>query len=154
MSYSRTVVTYVEHAQLLVDDLDVTEAFYLAVFPDWRVRARGREIGLRPYSWIHVGTTDSYLAFRMAYEGRTETRARVETLSNHIGIVVEDIPATIERLRSRGVDYTVNDHPYRVRVYTRDPDGYELELVQYKTENPELRHDYLESVRQGTTVLR
>jgi hypothetical protein len=147
------MATYVEHAQLLVADLAVTELFYLSIFPDWQIRARGRETGLRPYSWIHIGTRDSYLAFRLAYEGSTEAPAGAERQSNHIGIVVEDAGGVIERLRHNAADFTVNDHTYRVRIYTRDPDGYELEVVQYKTDDPALRHDYSESVRLGTTVL-
>jgi catechol 2,3-dioxygenase-like lactoylglutathione lyase family enzyme len=147
------MTTRVEHAQLLVSDLDRSAEFYTSLFPDWRVRARGREIGARPYAWIHVGTDETYLAFRTAYEGRTETSATVEKHSNHIGIVIDDVEATVKRLRRLGAETIVNEHPYRTRVYTRDPDGYELELVFYSTSDVSLKNDYALSVQAGMTVL-
>jgi catechol 2,3-dioxygenase-like lactoylglutathione lyase family enzyme len=147
------MTTYVEHAQLLVSDLDRTAKFYTSLFPDWRVRARGRELGARPYAWIHVGTDQTYLAFRTAYEGKTETAASVEKHSNHIGIVIDDVEATVTRLRGLGAAMIVNDHPYRTRVYTRDPDGYELELVFYGSADVGLKNDYAWSAQAGTSVL-
>jgi hypothetical protein len=38
-------------------------------------------------------------------------------------------------------------------VYTRDPDGYELELVFYSTSDVSLKNDYALSVQAGMTVL-
>jgi hypothetical protein len=55
------------------------------------------------------------------------------------------MPALRERLARAGYrDSTViNDHPWRKRVYFFDPDGNDWEFVEYLTDDPEKRHDYL-----------
>jgi len=147
------MATYVEHMQLLVSDLAITEKFYTTVFPDWSVRGRGREVGgSKKYAWIHVGDQDTYLSFRTSYEGQTEEQARAERVSNHMGIVVEDIEAVISRLKHIGSEVIQSKHPHRARVYTRDPDGYEIEIVQYLSNKASEKNDYQWCLANGVTV--
>ncbi|MBB4843215.1 putative enzyme related to lactoylglutathione lyase [Paucibacter oligotrophus] len=145
--------SYVEHAQIFVVDLDRTATFYLELFPEWRIRGRGREVaGSRRYNWIHIGDDHTYLAFRGGYEGMSEPAPSVEKQCNHVGIVVPEIAEKERVLRQLGAPMVRSTHPARVRVYTRDPDGYEIELIQYLSEEVGARNDYDWCVRNGITA--
>jgi glyoxylase I family protein len=49
----------------------------------------------------------------------------------HVAIVVDDLDAAKERLRSHGVDFRYEDHGNAVSVYFDDPDGHVLEITTY-----------------------
>ena len=51
---------------------------------------------------------------------------------NHCGLGVDRVDALLEWLKGRGIEYTLVDHyePGR-RAYFFDPDGIEVELVEY-----------------------
>jgi catechol 2,3-dioxygenase-like lactoylglutathione lyase family enzyme len=46
-------------------------------------------------------------------------------------IVVDDLDAAQERLRSQGVEFHYEDHGNALSVYFRDPDGHVIELTTY-----------------------
>jgi catechol 2,3-dioxygenase-like lactoylglutathione lyase family enzyme len=133
-----------EHANLLVRDVDETIRFLRTAFPEFRIRGEGKIwTGTR---WVHVGTDDCYLALNEAtgepaevwvsYAGKPGT--------NHLGFEVADAEAVRARLRGAGYrDSTVpNDHPHRRRVYFYDAEGRDWEFVQYLSDDPAERHDY------------
>jgi len=49
----------------------------------------------------------------------------------HVAIVVDDLDAGKERLRSHGVEFRFEDHGNALSVYFSDPDGHVLELTTY-----------------------
>jgi catechol 2,3-dioxygenase-like lactoylglutathione lyase family enzyme len=49
----------------------------------------------------------------------------------HVAVVVDDLDAAQERLRSNGVEFNYEDHGNALSVYFRDPDGHVLELTTY-----------------------
>ena len=49
----------------------------------------------------------------------------------HIAVVVDDLDAAQERLRSHGVEFRHEDHGNALSVYFRDPDDHVLELTTY-----------------------
>lgn len=49
----------------------------------------------------------------------------------HVAIVVDDLVAAQERLRSHGVEFRFEDHGNALSVYFGDPDGHILELTTY-----------------------
>jgi lactoylglutathione lyase len=58
----------------------------------------------------------------------------VGTGYGHIALTVDDLDATLERLREKGIEperppYTVRDGGSRI-CFVRDPDGYRIELVE------------------------
>ena len=133
-----------EHANLVVRDVDAMIAFLRAAFPEFRIRGDGKTWqGAR---WVHVGTDDTYIALTEAtlepaepwvpYAGRPGT--------NHLGYEVDDVEATRVRLRKAGYrESTVpNRHPHRKRVYFHDRDGNDWEFVQYLSEDIAERNDY------------
>ena len=133
----------IEHANMIVRDIDATVRFLQTAFPDFRIR---REGGSGDDRWLHIGTDDTYIALNQArhepveqwqpYSGRPGV--------NHLGYEIDDADALRERMRAAGyTDSTVpNNHPHRKRVYFYDPDGNDWEFVQYFSDDPAERNDY------------
>ncbi len=133
----------IEHANIVVRDIDATARFLQTAFPAFEVRREGKHENNR---WMHIGTQDTYIALNQAsaepaeswipYNGRPGV--------NHLGYEVDDADALRDRMRAAGYkDSTVpNNHPYRKRVYFYDPDGNDWEFVQYFSDDPAKRNDY------------
>jgi len=133
----------IEHANMIVRDIDATARFLQTAFPEFRIRKAG---GSGADRWIHIGTTDTYIALNAA---KDEPAEKWQPYSgkpgvNHLGYEVDDADALRERMRAAGYeDSTVpNNHPYRKRVYFNDPDGNDWEFVQYFSDDPAERNDY------------
>ncbi|MGS0727430.1 VOC family protein, partial [Shewanella sp. 0m-11] len=62
----------------------------------------------------------------------------------HFAYVTDDLDGVIERLKTSGhlVDKAGAEDPYRRNVYFIDPDGYEVEFVEYLTDIPAMRNQY------------
>ena len=117
----------IEHANIIVRDIDATARFLQTAFPTFEIRREGKHENDR---WMHIGTADTYIALNQAsvepaeswvpYNGRPGV--------NHLGYEVDDADALRDRMREAGyTDSTVpNNHPYRKRVYFFDPDGKRL----------------------------
>lgn len=133
-----------DHANLIVHDIDAAIRFLQTAFPDFAVRGGGTSpLGAR---WVHIGTDDTYLALNEATREAGEPWVPYSGKPglNHLGFEVDDADAVRERLRAAGYqDTTVpNAHPARKRVYFHDDEGNDWEFVQYLTDDPKLRHDY------------
>lgn len=139
----KTINAFVEHMQIVVSDLNIAESFYMKVF-SWEIRARGHEQAAdRSYYWVHIGTEDSYLAFRTPYDGTVFNDSHKGHAGNHIGIVVPDRTTVIKALEELDVKFRhAVPHPYRERLYFRDFDGNEIEVIEYLSDHPHERNDY------------
>ena len=138
------MIPRLDHANLVVRDLDAAVRFLCAAFPDFRIRGEGA--GGAAGRWVHVGNRDTYVALS---EATHEPAERFEPYSgrpglNHLGFEVDDVEALRRRLRKAGYcDSTVpNAHPHRRRVYFRDAEGHDWEFVEYLSDDPKERHDY------------
>ncbi len=133
-----------EHANLIVRDIDATIRFLQTAFPEFRIRHDG--IDTRGARWVHIGTDETYIALMAATKEPVErwTPYAGTPGTNHLAYVVDDVDAIRERLSAAGYRNSTppNNHPYRTRVYFYDPDGNDWEFVQYLTDDPALRHDY------------
>ena len=133
-----------EHANLVVRDLDETIRFLRTALPALRVRGEGRSYG--GARWVHLGTDESYLALSEATEQPAERWVPYAGKPglNHLGFEVDDALALRERMRAAGYeDSTVpNEHPHRRRVYFHDAEGNDWEFVQYLSADPAERNDY------------
>jgi catechol 2,3-dioxygenase-like lactoylglutathione lyase family enzyme len=133
-----------EHANLIVRDVDETTRFLRTAFPEFRVRGEGRTWhGTR---WVHVGTDATYLAL---VEATREPAERWVPYAgkpglNHLAFEVVDAEALRSRLCAAGYeDSTVpNAHPHRRRVYFHDTEGNDWEFVEYLSDDPAERNDY------------
>ncbi len=133
----------IEHANIIVRDIDATVRFLQTAFPEFEVRREGDNGKGR---WMHIGTDDTYIALNEAsvepaeawvpYNGRPGV--------NHLGYEIDDADTLQDRMRAAGYkDSTVpNSHPHRKRVYFYDPDGNDWEFVQYFSDDPAKRNDY------------
>jgi len=132
---------YVEHIQYECSDLDKMANFYAFVF-DWPIRGSGTEVGPeKTYDWIHVGNDASYVSFRSPYNGKSYDKEQ-RHYTDHFGIVVSSLDDIIARLNLLGTEFIAKgDHPYRKRIYVKDPDGNEIEIIQYLSEFPSERND-------------
>ena len=137
------MTTRLEHANLIVRDVDEMIRFLQTAFPDFEVRGGGMGLSGR---WVHVGNDETYLALNEAkaepaepwvpYDGKPGT--------NHLGYEVDDAEGVRERLKAAGYrDSTFpNAHPHRNRVYFYDAEGNDWEFVQYHSQDPAERNDY------------
>ena len=133
-----------EHANLIVRDIDAMIAFLRTAFPEFRVRGEGRGAPLG--RWVHIGTDETYLALNQATQEAPEPWVPYagKPGTNHLGYEVDDAEALRMRLAAAGYrESTVpNAHPHRRRVYFYDPEGNDWEFVQYVSKDPAERNDY------------
>jgi catechol 2,3-dioxygenase-like lactoylglutathione lyase family enzyme len=133
-----------DHANLIVRDLDAMVRFLVTAFPGWRIRGEGT--GWTGSRWVHVGDDHAYLALNEATKEAAERWVPYagKPGTNHLGFEVDDVEALRARLRAAGYeDSTVpNRHPHRRRVYFHDDEGNDWEFVQYLSDDPAKRHDY------------
>jgi catechol 2,3-dioxygenase-like lactoylglutathione lyase family enzyme len=126
-----------EHINLNCHDIDTSRAFYQKLFPDWFVRAEGQSSdGTR---WMHFGDRHFYLALNDASESTRHHHIYEDLGINHVGFVIDDGEKAKALLDSQGIEYYTYTSPEtKHRIYISDPDGNEIELVEYQ-ENYELR---------------
>lgn len=133
-----------EHANLVVRDVDAAVRFLQTAFPHFRVRHEGTS--WRGARWLHIGDDDTYLAINEATEDASEPWVPYAGKPglNHLGYEVDDVDALRARLSAAGYrDSTVpNVHPHRKRVYFYDSEGNDWEFVEYSSDDPALRNDY------------
>jgi len=138
------MIARLEHANLLVRDINATIRFLQTAFPQFQIRFDGTNAnGVR---WVHIGTDETYIALTPSTVEPDQCWKPYVGIPgvNHLAYEVDNVEALSERLRSAGYqDSTIpNNHPYRKRVYFYDTDGNDWEFVQYLSEDPAKRHDY------------
>lgn len=118
-----------EHINLACHDLNQTLAFYQTLFPAWEVRAEGVHDGHR---WVHFGNHQVYLALNDTPE-LSRTHHLYENIGiNHVGFVIDDGDAMKAHLEAHQIEYyTLTAPETKHRIYVSDPDGNEVELVEY-----------------------
>jgi len=132
-----------DHANLIVRDIEGTIRFLRTALPELRVRGGG---GSGADRWVHLGNDDAYVALEQATVEPAErwTPYAGKPGTNHLGFEVDDAEAVRARLRAAGYRDTTypNAHPHRTRVYFRDAEGNDWEFVQYRSDDPRKRHDF------------
>lgn len=134
-----------EHLNLVVSDLQRSLAFYRAVFPHWQVRGEGKADWYgTSRNWLHFG--DDYQYLTLNDNGTGENR---DLTSNRVGLahfafVTSNLSAVIERLEQAGFVPAKegSDDPHRSNIYYLDPDGFEVEFVEYHSDLPAERNLY------------
>lgn len=125
---------HLEHVNLTVSDLDRSIAFYCDLL-DLHVRWKG-EIDVDRLG-AHVGNDTSYLAlFQATKPGDVENDYRRVGI-NHFGFVVDDLDEARRRIAQLGARiHLEGDYTPGRRIYVFDPDGHEVELVEYSPASP------------------
>ena len=96
----------------------------------------------KPSNWIHFGDDYQYLALSDHGEGDNRDLTGHSVGLAHIAFEVTNIDAMIERLAQHGFDIALDGADSRVRknVYFLDPDGFEVEFIEYLTDIPAERN--------------
>ena len=134
---------HLEHISLVITSLDRSLAFYRAAFPHWRIRTRGEGTWYgKPRIWVHFGDDYHYIALNEMGEGENRDLTGHQVGLAHFAYVTHNLDAVIKRLRQAGFEVTNpgDDNPHRRNVYFLDPDGFEVEFVQYLSDLPEERN--------------
>ncbi|MBE0370711.1 VOC family protein [Pseudoalteromonas aurantia] len=134
---------HLEHINLVVSDLPRALAFYQAAFPHWRVRCSGAgDWNGQPRNWLHLGDDNNYIA--LSDHGTTKGRdlSGYQVGLAHFAYVVNNLDHLVTRMNAAGfnVDSGSNTHPYRKNAYFIDPDGFEIEFVEYSSDLPNERN--------------
>jgi catechol 2,3-dioxygenase-like lactoylglutathione lyase family enzyme len=129
-----------QHCGLIVADLERSRRFYGG--------ALGLEELSRPATftfegaWFAVGDDELHLLVESDTTGRAGVSdpgpSAAVGLANHIALVVDDLDAALARLAEHGVPLIGGPMPRGdgwTQVFTRDPDGYVVELFQYTGED-------------------
>ncbi|GEM74453.1 VOC family protein [Vibrio sagamiensis] len=132
-----------EHVNLVVKDIPAVLKFYLAAFPHWKVRAEGTgEWHGKPRNWLHFGDDYQYLAFSDHGEDVNRNLSGHQVGLAHFAYVTNNIDGVIKRLTSAGypIHNPGTENLYRKNVYFIDPAGFEIEFVEYLSDDPKLRN--------------
>jgi catechol 2,3-dioxygenase-like lactoylglutathione lyase family enzyme len=104
----------INHVAVEVGSIDEALEFFERIFGELKLRGRGRHM-----AFIDLG--DQFVALTAASEGQTLQ----QDVHRHIGLVVDDQEATVERAREAGA-HMVGSHDFL------DPWGNHWQVVDYR----------------------
>ncbi|MGZ8701162.1 MAG: VOC family protein [Gaiellaceae bacterium] len=116
------------HTCYRITDIDRSVAFYEALGFEDRRRMPIREEAIN----VFMGLPGDEDRLELTYNFGVDSYD-IGTGYGHIAVSVDDIDATLERLKEQGIE--PEREPYRVReggsriCFVRDPDGYRVELI-------------------------
>jgi catechol 2,3-dioxygenase-like lactoylglutathione lyase family enzyme len=121
-----------EHANITVVNIEKSLSFYHELFgfnTRWEGTATGEQGPIRA---VHIGDEHTYLSlFEAEKSGRSPADYSVPGV-NHIGFEVQELDNYRQRLEQLGVEiHLEQDYEPGKRIYFYDPDGVEIELVEY-----------------------
>ena len=137
---------YLEHVNLVVNNVSAMLDFYQAAFPHWKIRSEGDgEWNGKPRHWLHFGDDYYYIALSDNGVGENRDLSGHQTGLAHFAYVMTDLTATIQRLESAGymIAKPGAENPFRRNVYFIDPAGFEVEFVEYLSDIPSERNNDL-----------
>ena len=123
-----------EHINLVVADIAASLTFYKAAFPEWAVRDFGEgEWSGKAREWLHFGDDTTYISFNNNAQSVARDLTGHQAGLAHFAFEISSLKALQQRLLDAGFDHRVrgDDNPYRHNIYYIDPDGNEVEFVQY-----------------------
>lgn len=136
---------HLEHLNLIVRDMDETLAFYQAAFPHWKIRGQGTGEWFGTFRhWLHFGDDYQYLTFNDNGLGQNRNLASNDMGLSHFAFVTNNLEALTIRLEQAGfkVDKSGAEAKFRKNCYYLDPNGYEVEFVEYLSDVPAERNLY------------
>jgi len=132
-----------EHINLVVKDIAKALVFYKAAFPHWRIRSQGQAewYGVER-NWVHFGDDYQYLTFNDDGVGENRDLSGHQTGLAHFAYVTDNLQAVIDRLVTAGFEIAKPgaENRFRKNVYFVDPDGFEVEFVEYLSDLPPERN--------------
>ncbi len=124
-----------EHVNMTVSDVERSAKFYGDLL-GLEIRWRGETANGWPA--IHVGDQRSYLALFQSPSPTPADEDYARVGLNHFGFVVDDLETAKARLLKLGVlPRAEHDYEPGKRFYFCDPDGIEVELIEYAPQTSE-----------------
>ena len=134
-----------EHLNLVVDDMAKTLEFYQAAIPHWHVRGEGQGEWYGTYRrWLHFGDDYQFLTFNDNGVGKNRNLESNNMGLAHFAFVTNNLDTLVQRLAEAGftVDKIGQTTKFRKNAYYIDPNGYEVEFVEYLSDIPAERNLY------------
>lgn len=134
-----------EHANIVLSDVQPTLDFLQCAFPEWRVRGHGSSPWSgRPRNWLHFGDDETYLTLNDHGEGASRDLKGSDPGLAHIGFAVDDLGVIVARLTKGGYEISIEgaEHPHRRNAYYIDATGLEFEFVEYLSDVPAEKNSY------------
>jgi hypothetical protein len=136
-----------EHLNVTLTDLDRATRALRAIVPEWSVRGTGTwdDGAGHAVEWRHVGDDFQYLSLYETPPGQTLHAAGSGVAFNHLALVVDDLDATLARLRAVGIplDHIGGSTEHRRSAYVViEPERLQIELVAYDSAVPAERNVY------------
>ncbi len=132
-----------EHINLVVSDIPAMLRFYQAVFPHWKVRDEGSgEWFGKARNWLHFGDEYQYIAMSDHGEGENRRIEGHQVGLAHFAYVTNNLDALINRLLEADFEIAKDgaQDTYRKNIYFIDPAGFEVEFVEYLSDDPKQRN--------------
>ena len=136
-----------EHLNVTLTNLDRATRALQAILPQWSVRGAGTwqdEAG-HHVAWRHVGDDFQYIALHETPPGCTLSASGSRSAFNHLCLVVDDLDATLARLRAIDIplDHIGGSTEHRRSAYVLiEPERLQIELVAYDSPVPSERNVY------------
>jgi catechol 2,3-dioxygenase-like lactoylglutathione lyase family enzyme len=136
-----------EHLNLVVKNMEDTLAFYRAAFPHWEVRGGGQSnwYGV-DRNWCHFGDEYNYLTFNDNGQGENREIEGHQVGVSHFAFETHNLKELEQRLNDAGFKRAKDGaySPFRKNLYFFDPNGFEVEFVEYSSDLPTQRNIYEE----------
>ena len=133
-----------EHINLVVNDMETTLKFYKVAFPHWQVRVSGEsEWYGKKRHWCHFGDDYNYLSLNDNGVGENrDLKGHTPGLA-HFGYETKDLDGLINRLKDSGYQPRTfgQENAWRKNAYYIDPDGNEVEFIEYLSDLPKQRNN-------------
>jgi catechol-2,3-dioxygenase len=132
-----------EHINLVVSNLSEVLAFYKVAMPHWKILREGDSDWYdKPRHWVHFGDDFSYLAISDNGELKNRDLSGHQVGLAHFAFETSNLKSLVERLLTAGYsiaqDGAVSE--YRSNIYFIDPAGFEVEFVEYYSDQPSQRN--------------
>ncbi|MDO6426025.1 VOC family protein [Thalassotalea sp. 1_MG-2023] len=145
-------MVHLEHINLVVKDIPETLTFYQAAFPHWHIRGRDTQTWYgKKRQWLHFGDDYQYLTFNDGGTGENRNLQGATVGLAHFAFVTNNLQALITRLETAGFERTSSGEvlTQRKNAYFIDPNGFEVEFVEYTSDIPQERNKYQESQKHS-----
>ena len=132
-----------EHLNLVVNNIDDTLKFYQAIAPHWAIRSSGQSTWYgTPRNWVHFGDDFQFISFNDSGTGTNRNLESNNLGLSHFAFSTANLAAATARLQAAGfaIKIELREDAHRKNIYFLDPNGYEVELVQYLSDLPSERN--------------
>ncbi len=116
-----------DHLNRYVSNVDQFIDFYINVL-DYQLLDKGMKSNGHNYAILKGLDHELFISERDAFEIDRDQNFR------HVGYAIDNVDALLDRLKRKGYireDISIIIKPYSRQFYIKDPDGFEIDLIQW-----------------------